>query len=542
MLQKKKDPYAFDLFINMIKDKKIVIKYDDLVNLVCDLSHSDLIKFKINLDFDFNSIKSNTGQTIIFNDLILSSPNLLKIIDFVDLKNINKNGDTVLSHVLKYNKNNVINVVNKLLDNDGIVNGFKDKHRNNELLLSLQNKFLDEETIIRIIDTVKINLHDVNERCQNALILASLHKREKVLCKLFETPNINYNKVDTYDNNALYYLITENVDENIILNVIDKFIIFNKQYSENFKNSCINNMQNICLYLLKDGIKIDDGNLFLLACKYNMLHVANRLIELNYKNFHAKNEHNCLYYACKNGWDDIAVRLFENNVDINLDKYYECKKFITIDSKTSLNSPLHFAIINKMDKISKIIAEKTTYDYSIHDISSGLFPLSVSHNNENLALYFLYKLSQKVDLSTHFNSISMTSIIMDSFNNVMNNLILKLMTLKINFTNEYNFTYLIAACYCGSSELATNILENYNPDVNAYSKYNETALLFACNNKWENIAIKLIDMMDIDVINMWTIPSENNKISLFSGRTNVWCLANEMKLLNVVEALIDKGI
>jgi ankyrin repeat protein len=99
---------------------------------------------------------------------------------------------------------------------------------------------------------------------------------------------------------------------------------------------------------------------------------------------------------------------------------------------------------------------------------------------------------------------------------------------KINENNKNGETALIVACKNKMERVAMELIPKMKEDViNKWTSYGDTALIWACVNKMENVAMELISKMSDEAINKWC-NSGNTALNWCCGMGNLERVAIEL--------------
>lgn len=303
-----------------------------------------------------------------------------------------------------------------------------------------------------------INIPD--EKSDTLLIRACRERMSRMCLRLLECENININHVNNVGNNALLY-----ASGLAIFNVVKKLVHLGA--NPNFSNpigitpflfACsIFNEKSISnalfLYEYVNDINQQANNGFtalVCACYHKNISIVDKLlsnptIKVNLKDNYGKT---ALYYACSNKLEDIACRLLLMDDNIN---------------ETNNDNHIYFMIAckNNMKKLCKLLLSGPTINLNLKD------------NTNNTALHYacFYKLE---NIACRLVSI-------------VNN---------INEINDAGYSPLMIACIAGMKKLCKLLLSIPTIKLDLIDNNGKTALHYACSNKLESIACKIVSMVD----------------------------------------------
>ena len=243
------------------------------------------------------------------------------------------------------------------------------------------------------------------------------------------------------------------------------------------------------------------------------------------------NEESIIQYVLESinkNMEHIAIKLLENNKHIS-----------TVNTYSNYNDVLFEAMKKKMKSLSLYMINNNLVNFDTvkhHYIGYCTFlSMSIISNLEDIAMKFINYHPTKIiqyycidySYGCYFTPLMLSCIY--NMNQLSLDLIDKYNTNDIQYKiKDYNDDALIISCRKNMIDVSIKLIDKSN--VNNYNNKHETALIWAIRNDMSSVAIKLIQQMDKDVIELWTL----------ENRTNAWCLANEKKMLDVVQALLDK--
>jgi ankyrin repeat protein len=311
---------------------------ESIYHLLLNNGYNSIIELIIDKILYFNIKDLNNNNELQYGIIKkLPSDILMKLIDKVNINNINKDGYNSLHLAIQYH---YIDIIKKLLEknidiNTNIVN------IKSTLYLCLENDILDENILLQILEKTV-----VNKEISRSPINIGLQKNIslKLIDKMIDIFDVNY--IDEYNNNSitiLSFLFTnDNFNDyyNIMLKLINKNININHIIS--------NNINIIGIILSNKQLKHD-----------NKLILVKKLIENNIDLICENMKPSLLMLGLDNKLPDDIIEKFINNKTIN---YIDDNKINALYDTISKNYSLD--IIKKLINAGINITQLSIYDQS----------------------------------------------------------------------------------------------------------------------------------------------------------------------------------
>ncbi len=353
---------------------------------------------------------------------------------------------------------------------DILINSTKMNLLNDKLKIDLVNyvavKFFESNKYQKAIEL--LNKHNQNSNISLIWIYACENNLSKTALKILESNqlDLNYNYVTDSGMNGLLFAC-KNKMNNVVLKLLEKSDL-NITYLDN-----------------------DENDAFLLLCINNMTDVCSRFIELRKDiNFNTININGLspLIVCCKNKMSNIALKILEKD-------YSEYNRIDNFG-----NNSLSWACHYKLYDVCIALLNKT--DIECNFVDEGIPVFSRICNCDNYDLMVIDEFLKKSDLN--YNSVSIISgntALINACLNKNTNIALKILDMpnvNIDHINNSGYCALFFACENGMIEVIKKML-SHNLNYNLVKqKTGETALIIACKNNYEDIAMLLLKLPSIN--------------------------------------------
>ena len=484
-----------DILIRLVQIMKD--KIDNKIELIRLIMNNDIpinekIKFLCELLENIEALKVNEKEAIEILEFISSYPNFLKLVELL-LPNIHD--FSILSNQLKKIALNYPCVIVKYLENN-------EYDINNEELFPPLSNFMCPENA-KYCDKLLDLGYKLRKNDKNILLkCVQMQYLDGIMAK--KLYDLDTNMYINYDNELIFRLLRDYYHryDYIIISLLDKKNI-------DFNSFCFIEKK---FYPNSTDYKNDYKNIFTVACEYRKYKICEKILTMN----------------INIEMEAIRFLIFDKQTELIL-KILESKK---INVNEINNYGYNLLIYSCANKNSEVALKLIELDADVDFISKGSNPAllyACDMKLELVILKILEKSSNTINVKNTSNFTPLLYACMHNMTDIINKL-LEYENINIEGLDKTNNNYLMITIKNNNVKMANKIFEK-NINVNHFNKNNETALILALDNKLEDLAIKLIQKMDIDTIKLWTI--ENKR--------NAWTIANEKKMLNVIQALLDKG-
>lgn len=269
-----------------------------------------------------------------------------------------------------------------------------------------------------------------------------------------------FNQTDNFGKTALYWACLNNLSD-IALLLIPYMSYSAIEQPDEYENTalilaCKNNMCDVAIqliYIMSDEIiNLNDKPALYWAYKHKMNDIIPILEDkmINYLELYD----NGLYYACKNGFEEIALKLINNKEN--------CECIFKIEKK---HNAYYYACKNHMHQIIKIFKEKIQ-----------IYCENVQNKLIFACKYNLMYLVDQIIADPLFDSYDETDI-------------------------YYKKNALMFACSNKLNNIATKIISKMsNNGINQIDIFGNTALIYSCSRNLNDIALQLINLTSYNLV------------------------------------------
>lgn len=337
-------------------------------------------------------------------------------------------------------------------------------------------------------------------------------------CKIVPTKSWIHCCESKLEDHAIQLLVDFPIDYNHVMNSGINGLLL----------ACKNNMENLVLKLLEfknlDYVQVQDhdGNDALMSiCLNKNENLGLRFIEsafarwVNSINLNRVNPNglNSLMMCCKKKMEKLALKLLDNE---ELDYSY-----VNNDNETALS----IACYKGASKIAIALLKKPKTDYNFN----RAFAIACDTGMDD----------EVIDQFIQIPNLEYNKVTPDGHNVLIlscyheySSIVLKLLNLPgidVNYVDIDGDIAFHCACTHGLTEVVERMLE-MNVNYNTVASYGNTGLILACENQHEEIALKLLNLPDIDI----------NKIN--HDGYNAFYYACENDMISIIEKMLEIGV